>query len=229
MSAPEDAPRACTLPPGVRTFKPRRSRISTAQATALQVDDGLLLPVDAHRLDLASTFGTRIPVVLEIGFGTGDPAAQVYAEDPTTGVIAVDIHTPGVGDLLLRVRAAGLTHVRVVEGAARVVLERMIAPGSLAGVRTLFPDPWPKARHHKRRLVQPAVRDLVRSRLVPGGSWHLATDWPEYAQAAVECFASDPHWTGGPVPRPSWRRLTRYERRAIAEGRESVDLHFRTT
>ena len=106
------------------------------------------------------------------------------------------------------------------------MLFRSIEPESLAGVRTWFPDPWPKARHHKRRIVQPAVVDLVHSRLAAGGWWHLATDWAEYAEYIEAVFAADPRWTGGVVPRPDWRPVTRYERRAIRDGRSSVDLVF---
>ena len=229
----ENVTAPATLRPGVRTYKPRRSRITEVQSAALTVDDGLLLarpdrPLPDGPLDLTALFGTGTPVVLEIGFGTGDPAAQVIADNPSTGYLAVDIHTPGVGDLLHRLRELGATNARVLEADALVVLERHVSPHSLTAVRALFPDPWPKARHHKRRLVQPAVLDLIRSRLVPGGTWHLATDWPEYAEAMVECFAADPQWFGGPVPRPSWRVPTRYERRALREGRTSTDLQFRT-
>lgn len=217
-----------TLRPGVRTFKPRRSRVTARQARALAESDGLLLALDELPEHLRGLWGPGMPVVLEIGFGTGEATAQAALADPATGFLAVDIHTPGVGELLQRLRDSQVGNVRVLEADALVVLERGIAPGFLAGVRTLFPDPWPKARHHKRRVVQPAVLDLVRDRLVPGGTWHLATDWPPYAEAIMECFAADRHWTGGPVSRPAWRVTTRYEQRAQREGRTSVDLTYRT-
>jgi tRNA (guanine-N7-)-methyltransferase len=133
-----------------------------------------------------------------------------------------------VGDLLARIGEDGLACVRVMEADALLVLGRMIEPHSLAGVRTYFPDPWPKSRHHKRRLVQPPILDLVRSRLVPGGTWHLATDWTPYARAMTECFDADGQWVGGVIPRPAWRPETRYERRALHEGRSITDLVFRT-
>lgn len=213
-----------TLPPGIRTFKPRRSRITPRASAALAARPQALLPVTDGPLDLTAEFGT--PVVLEIGFGSADATARMAAADPSTGILAVDVHTPGVGDLLDVIAREGLANVRVIEGDAIVVLERMILPGTLAGVRSYFPDPWPKARHHKRRLVQPAVIDLVGARLQPGGWWHLATDWPEYAGSIQELFADRPDWTGGVIDRPTWRPVTRYEQRAMREGRRVVDLLY---
>jgi tRNA (guanine-N7-)-methyltransferase len=221
-----EAPR--TLRPGLRTFKPRRSRVTTRQSRALEHDDGLLLVLQDLPLDPQKEWGMSAPLMLEIGFGDGSATALIAAAAPDVSFLAVDIHTPGVGDLLQRLRDAHVTNVRVMEADALLVLERMVAPGSLTEVRSLFPDPWPKARHHKRRLIQPAVLDLVRDRLVPGGTWHVATDWPEYAEAIMECFAMDQLWTGGSVPRPDWRVTTRYEQRAQLEGRASIDLTYRT-
>ena len=169
-----------------------------------------------------------MPVILEIGFGTGEATADMATREPLTGILAIDIHTPGVGNLLDLLDRAELTNVRVMEADGLLVLKRMIPSGALTGVRSFFPDPWPKARHHKRRLVQPRVLDLVADRLRSGGYWHLATDWTEYADAILACFADDPRWTGGVIDRPDWRPETRYERRALREGREVVDLRFRT-
>ena len=138
------------------------------------------------------------------------------------------MHTPGVGELLFRAGSAGLANIRVMEADALGVLSRSISPGTLHAVRSYFPDPWPKARHHKRRLVQREVLDLVRSRLEPGGTWHLATDWDEYATSMRDCFGADPGWEGGDIPSPPWRPETRYERRARAAGRTITDLLFRT-
>lgn len=213
-----------TLPPGIHTFKPRRSRITPRAQAALDAHPAALLPVTDTPLDLLAEFGR--PVVLEIGFGSADATARLAAAEPDVGILAVDIHTPGVGDLLDAMARDDLDNVRVIEGDAIAVLERMIPPGSLVGVRSFFPDPWPKARHHKRRLVQPAVVDLVASRLVPGGWWHLATDWTEYATAMAMVFAERPDWWGGVVERPEDRPVTRYERRALRDGRAIVDLRY---
>ena len=215
------------LRPGIRTYKPRRSRTTDRAARALAEHRAPLLPSDGGPIDPAAVWGAGVPVVLEVGFGDGRATAQMAAADPGTGILAVDVHTPGVGELLALIAEAHLRNVAVVEGDALALLQQRLAPCSLAGVRSFFPDPWPKARHHKRRLVQPAILDLVRSRLVDGGTWWLATDWDEYAQSMQECFAADPHWTGGPVPRPEARPVTRYERRALRDGRTVTDLVYR--
>jgi tRNA (guanine-N7-)-methyltransferase len=216
------------LPRGVRTFKPRRSRISERQSVALREQATWLIDVTREPLHLASIWGPGIPVVLEIGFGTGGATAQMAAADPGTGILALDIHTPGVGNLLDLIARGGLTNVRVMEADALDVLAAMIEPATLSGVRSFFPDPWPKTRHHKRRLVQQPILDLVRRRLVPGGTWHIATDWAAYAASMQELFDADPSWSGGAVDRPGWRPQTPYERRALREGRHIVDLVYRT-
>ena len=169
------------LRPGIHTYKPRRTRMTNRQERALAEQAPFVLAAGSESIDLAAVWGRGTPIVVEIGFGDGLATAAMAAHDPTTGILGVDVHTPGVGELLWRVSHAGLTNVRVVEGDALGVLSRMIPARSLAGVRSYFPDPWPKTRHHKRRLVQSKVLDLVRSRLAPGGYWHIATDWDEYA------------------------------------------------
>jgi tRNA (guanine-N7-)-methyltransferase len=152
--------------------------------------------------------------------------ASTFAD---SGILAIDIHTPGVGNLLDLLGRAGVGNVRVMEADALVVLKRAISTASLAGVRTYFPDPWPKARHHKRRIIQAPVLDLVATRLQPGGYWHVATDWHEYVVSIEETFASAGGWTGGRIERPAWRPETHYERRAVREGREITDLLFRSS
>ena len=216
------------LPPGIRTFKPRRSRITTRQSLALARAPEWLLPASDGPLDLPALFGTGTPVIVEVGFGTGAATAQLAQQEPAVGILAVDVHTPGVGDLLAEIDERQLRNVRVIEADALDVLSHRIQPGELHGVRSFFPDPWPKARHHKRRLVQPAVLDLVNSRLEPGGFWHIATDWEPYAEWIEAAFAQDSRWTGGAIPRPDWRPVTGYERRALREGRPIVDLLYRT-
>ena len=219
---------AGVLRPGIRTYKPRRTRMTGRQAAALAENADLILQVSSDPVDADDIWGAGVPVVLEIGFGDGAATAAMAAADPGTGVLAIDVHTPGVGELLARVAEARLTNVRVMEADALGVLSRSIRPASLQAVRSFFPDPWPKARHHKRRLVQPEVLDLVRTRLRPGGCWHLATDWDEYADWMRARFDADPLWSGGPIPSPAWRPQTRYERRARRDGRTITDLVFHT-
>ena len=161
----------------------------------------------------------RTATVLEIGFGMGDTTAEIAANAPDIDFIAIDVHTPGVGALLKLVEQRGLTNLRVIEHDAQQVLRQMIAPGSLTGIHVFFPDPWPKARHHKRRLIQtPFVRELVAA-LRPGGYIHLATDWQDYADQMAEVLAEIPALVAEPA-RPS----TRFERRGERLGHGITDL-----
>lgn len=209
----------------IRTYKPRRGRVTPRQARALEHADELLIPLQDAPLDLARAFAGR-PVVMEIGFGTGGATAQMAAADPATGILAIDVHTPGIGDLLHRVRELGLQNVRVIEGDALVVLDTMIAAASLAGVRTYFPDPWPKARHHKRRIVSRENATLLADRVRIGGTWDLATDWEPYAESMLDVLDHHPQWAGGVVTRPTWRPVTRFEQTALDQGRGITDLHY---
>ena len=209
----------------IRTFKPRRGRVTPRQAAALAVDDGLLLPIDGQPLDLARLFVDR-PVVLEIGFGTGSTTAAMAEAEPDVGILAIDVHTPGIGDLLQRIREQQLPNLRVMEGDALEVLRTMVPEGALAGVRTFFPDPWPKARHHKRRIVTAEHATLIGSRCRVGAAWDLATDWAPYAEWMREVLDGHPMWAGGIVDRPEWRPVTRYESIALAQHRVITDLRY---
>ena len=211
------------LRPGIRTFKPRRSRITPRQQRALdeaRTTPGVLLDIDT--LDRVWSIGA--PVILDIGFGSAAPVVQLAREFPDQVILAVDVHTPGVGDLVDRIGTDRLSRVFVVETDALELLPHL--PGPLAGVRSYFPDPWPKARHHKRRLVQPAVLDAVAEAVSPGGFWHVTTDWADYADAILETFDANPHWNGGAIDRPTWRPTTHFENRAIREGRTISDMWF---
>jgi tRNA (guanine-N7-)-methyltransferase len=186
------------------------------------------IDVDGRPLDLADVFGNDHPVVVEIGFGTGEATATLAAADRATNLLAVDVHTPGFGRLLQRVGAEDLTHVRVASGDAVELFRDMLAPASLAGVRIYFPDPWPKARHHKRRLVQPEFVALATSRLAAGGRLHLATDWAEYADQMRAALGAEPGLArelDTSVP-PQWRPATRFERAGLAKGHQVVDLVY---
>jgi tRNA (guanine-N7-)-methyltransferase len=209
---------------GVRTYKPRRGRLGRTSADALvRLWPPLGVDVDGRLLDPVALFGRVAPLVLEIGCGDGEATAALAAADPERDVLAVDVHTPGLAALLRRVEHLEPANVRAAEGDALVVLRDMLAPGSLDEVRVLFPDPWPKARHHKRRLVTAGFADLVATRLRPGGRLHVATDWPEYAAQVLAVVGAAPHLAGDVVPRPP-RPDTRFERRARSEGRPVVDV-----
>ena len=221
----EEFPETRSLGRGIRTFKPRRSRITKSQQFAVDNPRDLTILYEDALLGWPIS-GTAL--YLDIGFGNGVSTLHFAQAEPQAAFLAIDVHTPGVGDLLSELHTQEITNVRVMETDALAVLENMIAPNSLAGVYTLFPDPWQKARHHKRRIVQQSILDLMHSRITPGGFWHIATDWDHYAQSISELFAqpnNQMQWDGGKVSR-SDRALTRYEARAIDDGRIVSDFRY---
>jgi tRNA (guanine-N7-)-methyltransferase len=168
--------------------------------------------------------------VLEIGFGMGETTAQIAAAHPEIDYLGIEVHTPGVGSLLNRIDALGLHNVRVIQHDAVEVLEHMLPPGSLDGVHVFFPDPWPKKRHHKRRLIQRAFVALLASRMKPGAYVHVATDWEDYAQQILEVLSGEQaleNTTHGFAPRPERRPETKFERRGVALGHRVWDAVFR--
>ncbi len=214
-----------------RSYKMRRSRIGTTRQAAL---DTLLaqfaVPDGDDLLDLSVLFGTAAPVVLEIGFGTGTSTLAMAEADPDTCVLAADVHTPGVATLVLGLEQRGLSNVRVLVGDGKELLQQRIAQASLAGVRVYFPDPWPKGRHHKRRLIDAGFAALVADRLAPGGLLHCATDWQPYAQQMITVLAAEPGLVlemDGHLDRPDWRPVTRYEARGLDRGHQVTDLFAR--
>ena len=182
-------------------------------------------------LDFTSWFGRSAPVLLEIGSGMGETTSQLVAAAPELNYVAVEVYKPGLAQLLLRAEhLGGLDNLRVLRGDAVDLLTDHIAPASLHGVRIFFPDPWPKKKHHKRRLVQPEFVALLASRLEPGGVLHLATDWEHYAEQMLEVCSGERLLTNmydGWAPRPDWRPVTKFEQRAVNEGRVSHDLMFK--
>jgi tRNA (guanine-N7-)-methyltransferase len=180
-------------------------------------------------LDLDDWFGRSAPVTLEIGPGMGETTAALAEAEPEVNYLAVDVYPPGLAQLMMRAEAGGLKNLRVMRGDAVVLLEDHLPPASLSAVRIFYPDPWPKKKHHKRRIVQPALVSVVVSRLVPGGTLHLATDWEHYAEHMLEVCSAEPllrNRHDGWAPRPPWRPLTKFESRAEEEGRVSRDLIF---
>jgi len=182
-------------------------------------------------LDLESAFGRSAPVVLEIGFGNGETLVEQARMSPERNFLGVEVHEPGVGHCLLKAEEAGITNLRVIMHDAIEVLTHQLREGSLARVNLYFPDPWPKKRHHKRRIVQPAFLDLVADRLVPGGALHIATDWANYAEHIDEVVgASDrfslaearDHDGDQPLDRPQ----TKFERRGLRHGHRIRDWRW---
>ncbi|MCQ4084962.1 tRNA (guanosine(46)-N7)-methyltransferase TrmB [Streptomyces sp. RB6PN25] len=220
----------------IRTFHPRRGRVTAAQADAInRLWPRWGVDIDGRPLDLAALFhsntsGTPLPVVVEIGFGMGDATARMAADDPATGILAVDVHTPGQGNLLHLAERNGLSNIRVANGDAVILFRDMLPPACLAGLRVYFPDPWPKARHHKRRLIQPDFIRLAVSRLASGAVVHCATDWEPYAEQMLEVLSAEPElinqYDDGYAPRPDFRPMTKFERQGIDKGHVVRDLIF---
>jgi tRNA (guanine-N7-)-methyltransferase len=178
-------------------------------------------------LDTARLFGRDAPVVLEIGSGMGEAVVTMATDDPERDYLAVEAHLPGIANLVRVLDEGGPTNVRVAYGDALELLRTRIAPDSLDAVHAFFPDPWPKARHHKRRLISPDHVALLRSRLRVGGTLHCATDWMPYAESMLATLSADPGLQnphGGYAPRPPHRPLTRFEQRGLDLGHPVVDL-----
>ena len=183
-------------------------------------------------LDLPALYGNERPVWLEIGFGNGDAVASLAARHLERNFLGIEVHRPGVGRLLLRLEAADLTNVRVLRHDAVEVLRSGIVPGTLAGAYLFFPDPWHKTRHHKRRIVQPELVALLARAVCPGGVFHAATDWEDYAQHMMRVLSASPDFenTAGPgrfAPRADDRPLTHFEQRGQRLGHGVWDLVFR--
>jgi tRNA (guanine-N7-)-methyltransferase len=216
----------------IRSFVTRAGRVSTGQRRALD-DFGprFVVPFAPLPLDWDATFGRKAPRVLEIGFGMGATTAEIAAARPGDDFLGVEVHEPGVGALLKLIGHQDLENIRIVQHDAVEVLERMIAPESLDGVHIYFPDPWHKARHHKRRLIQPTFVALLVSRLKPGGYLHLATDWQNYAEQMLEVLLAETALENtsddGYAPRPDYRPVTKFERRGLKLGHGVWDLVFK--
>jgi tRNA (guanine-N7-)-methyltransferase len=208
-------------------FTPRQAEAWEAYAERWWLPDEV---VDDPGFTLAGMFGRTAPLIVEIGPGVGESTVALAAARPDHDVVAIEVWRPGVADTLGRVGEAGLTNVRMLSVDAVWSMEHLVAPDSLAGVWTFFPDPWHKKKHHKRRLVSPEFAHLVATRLAPGGEWRLATDWADYAEQMVEVLDGEPLLAGGVTERWDERPVTKFERKGLAAGREIADLRYvRTT
>ncbi|HVE17561.1 MAG TPA: tRNA (guanosine(46)-N7)-methyltransferase TrmB [Ilumatobacteraceae bacterium] len=218
-------PLVVTHPPQ-RSFKPRRRRLSPSRIIAYaRAMERWGLAVDGAQLSFEEVFGTVGDVVLDIGFGGGDALIEVAETRPREHVIGVDVHTPGVAAVLEAIESRGLRNVRVVDGDVIDFIGR-VPPHSLAAIRVFFPDPWPKRQQRSRRLICSDVVSRLVALLRAGGTLHLATDSDDYARQIRTVCDADPVLRGGPIKRPSWRPITRFEQRAVDEGRTAVDLFY---
>ena len=223
--APPDAAKA-----HIRSFVHRRGHITLGQKDALEnlIDKWSIKYTDRH-LNVAATFGREAPTVLEIGFGMGETTEKIALANPERNFIGVEVFNAGVGAMLNRIETSNLTNVRIIQHDAVEVVRDMIAPQSLAGVHVYFPDPWPKKRHNKRRLIQSTFVSLLASRIAPGGYLHCATDWENYAEQMLEVLSNEPllaNTANGFAERPSWRPQTKFETRGLRLGHGVWDVIF---
>lgn len=201
----------------------RRGRLSTPQQRALQE---LADPILANQeLDIAVIWGDARPLIVDIGFGSGESTVDLAERFPDHAVLAIDVHPPGIARLLSQIDERGLDNIRIIAGHAVDVFDRALANVRVKQIVTLFPDPWPKARHHKRRLLQSSTIERLTSRTAEDATWLIATDWEPYAEHISESFTQHAKWTGGVVPRPA-RVVTKYEKRGRSAGRPITDFHF---
>ena len=216
---------------GIRSFVLRQGRVSNAQRRA---HDTLLpvfgIPYAQAPVDLDAAFGRQAPKILEIGFGMGETTALIAAAHPENDYVAIEVHTPGVGGLLKLIGENSLRNIRIVQHDATEVLQHMLQPESLNGVHIFFPDPWPKKRHQKRRLVQPPLITLLAGRMATGAYLHLATDWEEYAHQMLQVLEAEPllaNTVTGFAERPDSRPQTKFEARGLRLGHKVWDLVVR--
>jgi tRNA (guanine-N7-)-methyltransferase len=214
--------------PTIKSFKLRGTRITAAQEAARErLWDTYGIDMSPMSLDFKSVFPGANQVAVEIGFGMGEATIEIAKSFPDTGFLAIDVHQPGIGKLLSAIEENGIPNIRVMDEDAHLILQRMVLDSSLDGVHLFFPDPWPKTRHHKRRIVNENFIALVASKLKTGGSIHMATDWAPYASWMKERFDRSPLFVGGIVERPKWRPLTRFEGQGLRKDHQVTDLVYK--
>ena len=213
--------------PSVRSYSIRGSRITDAQRqakTALQAIHGIEFKQEL--IDVNAIFPTSQSIIMEIGFGMGEATAIIAKNHPNNGYIAVDVHPPGIGKLLARIVENNLTNLKVIEDDVHVVLQHMIPDESLDGIHLYFPDPWPKKKHNKRRIVNEGFLQLIHPKIKTGGFIHIATDWVPYAESIKEVFATSTLFTGGVIDKPEWRPVTRFEGQGIDKDHAVNDMLY---
>lgn len=213
--------------PSVRSYSIRGSRITDAQRQAkdaLQKVHGIEFA--QQEINLSEIFPKSEQVIMEIGFGMGEATAIIAKNHPNNGYIAVDVHPPGIGKLLARIVENDLTNLKVIEEDVHVVLQHMIPNESLDGIHLFFPDPWPKKKHNKRRIVNEGFLALIHPKLKNGGFIHIATDWVPYAISIQEVFAESNLFTGGVIDKPEWRPVTRFEEQGIDKDHAVNDMMY---
>ena len=210
-----------------RSYRLRGVRITPAQQEArnnLWAKFGV--EFQESEIDLGTLFPSSQPIIMDIGYGMGEATWQIAKANPSTNYLGVEVHMPGVGKLMARLDEYELTNVRLIERDVFEVFYYMVKDSSLDGVHLFFPDPWPKKRHFKRRIVNERFLSDVAAKLKPGGYLHIATDWVPYAEWIKEVFSNTKLFTGGVVERPDWRPLTRFEGQGISKDHAVNDFRF---
>jgi tRNA (guanine-N7-)-methyltransferase len=213
--------------PSVRSYSIRGSRITQAQRAAkdeLQAIYGIA--VEEKKVNLKEVFPTSQKIIMEIGFGMGEATAIIAKNHPNNGYIAVDVHPPGIGKLLGRIVENDLKNLRVIEDDVHIVLPHMFEDESLDAIHLYFPDPWPKKKHNKRRIVNEGFLSLIHPKLKKDGYIHIATDWVPYAISMQEVFAASSLFTGGVIEKPESRPVTRFEGQGIDKDHQVTDLMY---
>ena len=214
----------------IKTFVLRAGRMTPTQQKDYQELSGRwCIPYTDSHLNYTQIFNNTNPVTVEIGFGMGKATAIIAADNPDKNYLGLEVHRPGVGKLLGEIRRRNLENIYIVEYDALEVLEKMIPDGSVSGFHIFFPDPWPKKKHHKRRLVQRPNTDLITKKLVPGGYLYMATDWEPYAEFALEQLEQTPglkNKSQGFAPHQEWRPETRFEEKGLDKNHVIRELFF---
>jgi tRNA (guanine-N7-)-methyltransferase len=211
---------------GIKSFRLRGKRMTRAQNAALIRSWDRFGIEFGTSIDIANLFPDAKDVIVEIGFGMGDATAEIAKAHPESGYIAIEVHPPGIGKLLSLIEEHELTNVYIIEGDAIEILQTMFADHSINGFHLFFPDPWPKLKHNKRRIVNAEFLALVHQKLKSGGYINIATDWVPYAEWIRDVFSSSLDFTGGEVPRPDWRPYTKFEGKGLAKEHRVSDFHF---
>jgi len=215
----------------IRSFVRRQGRFSPAQQRYReQMMPAIGIPYAPRLLDFAQVFGRRAPRIVEIGFGMGEASAAIAADHPENDYLGIEVHTPGVGNLCKLIAGMELRNLRIIQHDAVEVVRDMLAPGSLSGIHIFFPDPWPKMRHHKRRLLQAPFVALLAERLQAEGYLHCATDWEDYAEQMLTVLGAEPlleNTRANGVALCAQRPQTKFEQRGRRLGYEVRDLVFR--